>query len=344
MRSISSLALRNTASAGATSAAQRGVQVGVGELVLVEVEHVDERLGRQQARARRRGEVDPGGRARGIQGVALLEDLLRRERVLEERLGLLLDPRLLLEARHGLLEGLEVGEDRARCGSSRCRTRARPCRRRGRRRRPRRRAPPGRWRRPRGCWRGTCCPAPHPPRRRARCRRCRRTTPSRAGSSPSRRSRRAGSAASSGSGTTPDVGLDRRERVVRREDVVLGQGVEHRGLADVRESDDSDGEGHGAKSLPASRTRLADRGRRPHAGQGLAVLEVEGVLGLGGHLEHPRGVGRDVGGGVGDGAPVRARRSPAGGRARGRARRCRGCRGRTGRGGRPPSRATAAAS
>ena len=37
-----------------------------------------------------------------------------------------------------------------------------------------------------------------------------------------------------------DVGLDRGERVVRREDVVLGQGVEQRGLADVGQADDAD--------------------------------------------------------------------------------------------------------
>ena len=63
MRSTSSLALRNTASAGRDERTEPGVQVGVGELVLVEVEHVDERLGRQQAQPRREGEVDPGGLA-----------------------------------------------------------------------------------------------------------------------------------------------------------------------------------------------------------------------------------------------------------------------------------------
>ena len=42
-----------------------------------------------------------------------------------------------------------------------------------------------------------------------------------------------------------DVGLDRRERVVRREDVVLGQSVEERRLARVGETDDADGESHG---------------------------------------------------------------------------------------------------
>ena len=42
-----------------------------------------------------------------------------------------------------------------------------------------------------------------------------------------------------------DVGLDRRERVVRREHVVLGQRVEEGRLARVGESDDADGESHG---------------------------------------------------------------------------------------------------
>ena len=42
-----------------------------------------------------------------------------------------------------------------------------------------------------------------------------------------------------------DVRLDRRERVVRREHVVLGQRVEERRLADVGQADDADGECHG---------------------------------------------------------------------------------------------------
>ena len=44
-----------------------------------------------------------------------------------------------------------------------------------------------------------------------------------------------------------DVGLDRGERVVRREDVVLGQRVEEGGLARVGEPDDADGECHGRR-------------------------------------------------------------------------------------------------
>ena len=61
-----------------------------------------------------------------------------------------------------------------------------------------------------------------------------------------------------------DVGLDGRERVVRGEDVVLGQGVEHRRLADVGEPDDSDGECHGDRSLVA----LAGRPRHAPGGPG----------------------------------------------------------------------------
>jgi hypothetical protein len=42
-----------------------------------------------------------------------------------------------------------------------------------------------------------------------------------------------------------DVRLDGGERVVRGQHVVLRQGVEHRGLADVGQADDADGEGQG---------------------------------------------------------------------------------------------------
>ena len=42
-----------------------------------------------------------------------------------------------------------------------------------------------------------------------------------------------------------DVRLDRRERIVRGEHVVLGQSVEQGRLADVGETDDSDGKSHG---------------------------------------------------------------------------------------------------
>jgi len=56
--------------------------------------------------------------------------------------------------------------------------------------------------------------------------------------------------ASVGDADDSDVGLDRRERVVRRYDVVLGQRVEQGGLAHVGQPDDADGEGgHGPVSL-----------------------------------------------------------------------------------------------
>ncbi|MBG9885390.1 hypothetical protein ABE10_02065, partial [Bacillus toyonensis] len=58
-----------------------------------------------------------------------------------------------------------------------------------------------------------------------------------------------------------DVRLDRRERIVRREHVVLGEGVEEGGLADVGQSDDSDGESHGARVY--RRTRRSVLGVRP---------------------------------------------------------------------------------
>ena len=45
-----------------------------------------------------------------------------------------------------------------------------------------------------------------------------------------------------------DVGLDRGERVVGRQHVVLGQGVEQGRLADIRQTDDSDRERHVATS------------------------------------------------------------------------------------------------
>ena len=70
-----------------------------------------------------------------------------------------------------------------------------------------------------------------------------------------------------------DVGLDRRERVVRREHVVLGQGVEEGRLARIGESDDTDGESHGpgvygragglSDSPPGDGSTRPARGRTP---------------------------------------------------------------------------------
>ncbi len=66
-----------------------------------------------------------------------------------------------------------------------------------------------------------------------------------------------------------DVRLDRRERVVRREHVVLGQRVEERGLARVGEPDDSDGECHGrqeyASTPPDPNPQPVRRTARPYA-------------------------------------------------------------------------------
>ena len=50
-----------------------------------------------------------------------------------------------------------------------------------------------------------------------------------------------------------DVRLDRRERIVRREHVVLGQRVEQGGLADVGQADDADSESHGGQVYVAVR-------------------------------------------------------------------------------------------
>ena len=66
-----------------------------------------------------------------------------------------------------------------------------------------------------------------------------------------------------------DVRLDRGERVVRREDVVLGQRVEERGLAGVGKADDADGESHGRRVYGAGggglRIAAVRRGLRPAA-------------------------------------------------------------------------------
>jgi hypothetical protein len=59
-----------------------------------------------------------------------------------------------------------------------------------------------------------------------------------------------------------DVRLDGGERVVRGEHVVLGQRVEEGRLAGVRQTDDSDGEGHGRPLYVGARGRLkSDRPR-----------------------------------------------------------------------------------
>ena len=75
-----------------------------------------------------------------------------------------------------------------------------------------------------------------------------------------------------------DVRLDRGERVVRREHVVLGQGVEEGRLARVGESDDADGECHGPASLRRLRRRSPNqRGSRPAATSGVRRAATAGA-------------------------------------------------------------------
>ena len=86
---------------------QLGAQRVVGELVLVEVEHVEERLGGQQVQLAQRLEVEAGGE----HGLAGVEDLLGLLHGGELGDDLLLDARLLLQPRERALHGLQVGED-----------------------------------------------------------------------------------------------------------------------------------------------------------------------------------------------------------------------------------------
>ena len=84
-------------------------------------------------------------------------------------------------------------------------------------------------------------------RARGRCRRCRRTARSRAATFSEPKISASYAEPSSGTPDHADVGLDRRERVVRREHVVAGQRVEEGRLAGVGETDDPDGESHGGR-------------------------------------------------------------------------------------------------
>ena len=180
-RSISSdsiFASMKTASAGATRARSSSRNAGVGQLGLVDVEHVEERLGGEQVQLAQLGPgrcprpaapaysvVPPSSSSRAAFG--------RGDRggpVLAE-LGLLLQPR------QRLLERLQVGQDQLGVDRLDVVGRARPCRRRAPRSGRRRRARPGRSPRRRGCWPGTRCPGPGPSTRRGPGRRCRRTTP-----------------------------------------------------------------------------------------------------------------------------------------------------------------------
>src|ERR1700761_7419723 len=76
-RAASVLAARNTASAGATRLAQPLPQALIGQFVGVDVEHVDERLGRQQLQLAQVGQVDAGRGGPGEQGGPAVQHLLR---------------------------------------------------------------------------------------------------------------------------------------------------------------------------------------------------------------------------------------------------------------------------
>ncbi|GAA3220338.1 hypothetical protein GCM10020256_26270 [Streptomyces thermocoprophilus] len=106
------MALRKIASAGGDQGALLLLERLVRQLLLVDVEDVEERLGGEQVQV-----VQEFG------ALAALDDAVREERValLQDLLGLLdrldlgrdvlLDPGLLLEPRQDLLDGLQVGED-----------------------------------------------------------------------------------------------------------------------------------------------------------------------------------------------------------------------------------------
>ncbi len=112
--SDSNFASRNTESAGATRARSRAWSSAVGQARVVGVEHVDERLGGEQAELaqdlrRRAGGVE--ALARGEQRLARAEDLLGELGDREHGGVGLLAADLLLQPRHGLLQGLQVRQD-----------------------------------------------------------------------------------------------------------------------------------------------------------------------------------------------------------------------------------------
>ena len=105
--SDSVLASRKIASAGATSARSSSVNAVFGDLVRVDVEDVEERLGRHQVQLAQRLAVEAGREDR----LAGLQHLLRLLDRRDERALVLLQPRLLLQPRQRLLDRLQVGED-----------------------------------------------------------------------------------------------------------------------------------------------------------------------------------------------------------------------------------------
>ncbi len=160
---------------GSDQRRQALAQVGVAEFAHVAVEHVQERLGRQQLQLAQRSQIDARGGGAGRQGDPGVQELLGRLRGLghPRSLGILGELGLLGQPGQGLLQRLQVGQDQL--GDHRLyvalgrHVAVHVGRRRGRRT-P---APPGRSRRSRGCGRGTGCRGPGPARRRGPGRRCR---------------------------------------------------------------------------------------------------------------------------------------------------------------------------
>ncbi len=87
---------------------QRASEVVVDEFVGVEVEDVEERLGRQQVELAQVGQVDAGRAERVVPPSRILP---AASRGLQGGLAVLVVAGLLLEARDRLLDGLHVGED-----------------------------------------------------------------------------------------------------------------------------------------------------------------------------------------------------------------------------------------
>ena len=179
--------------------------------------------------SRRSAEVDAGGRGPGVQRRAASAAAPAPACAAASVAAclVLVEPRLLLQPRQRLLDGLQVGEDQLGVDRLDVVLRATPRRRRARRSGRGRRGSPGRSRRLSRMLARNLLPRPSPSRRAADDagdvdERHRRGQDLRA----SRRSRRASRSRGSGTPDDADVGLDGGERVVRREHVVLGQGVE----------------------------------------------------------------------------------------------------------------------
>ena len=83
-----------------------------------------------------------------------------------------------------------------------------------------------------------------------------------------------------------DVRFDRREGVVRREHLVLGERVEQGGLADVGQADDADSESHGGLSYRQAVRGIRRSGLRPPLVQRqVDARDHEGAADHGGQLE-----------------------------------------------------------